>query len=181
VDRPPPLTLDPDPSSGFDAIVAVVSQIIVQFKELVEAHRLGRLFFNDDGSPRREKAAQLALFGIAESYCRANNLGHNPKVDTGNGPVDFKFSRGYEGRVLAEIMLSSSSRLHQGFSSQLEAYGKAERAYHNFYVVIRVDDTIRPTNELAQRVQELRAVGARCPDVVVLDARPRPSASRRRG
>src|SRR5690242_12148223 len=76
-----------------------------------ECNRLSRLLYNDDKSPRKEKAAQLAFFGIANAYCEANNFDISPEADGGAGPVDFKISKGYEYRVVVEMKLSSNSNL----------------------------------------------------------------------
>jgi hypothetical protein len=157
----------------------VVRTILARFKELVELNRLYRLLYNDDGTPRREKAAQLTLFGIADAYCSANNLDLSPETDSGNGPVDFKFSRGYLGRILAEVKLSSSSKILQGFEEQVKAYEEAEQSYHSFYIVIQVDDNLKPINELKARANTLQAEGMKVPEIMFVDARARPSASNR--
>jgi hypothetical protein len=68
------------------------------------------------GSPRPEKAAQRLFFAIAYAYCKANNLDVTPEADTGNGPVDFKVSLGFTGRVLVEIKLSTNTKLVRGYT-----------------------------------------------------------------
>ncbi|MBV5349814.1 hypothetical protein JZU71_01240, partial [bacterium] len=67
-------------------------------------------------------------FGIASSYCIANDLDISPESDAGRGPVDFKFSNGSKGKVLVEIKLTSNNQLQHGFESQLPIYMKAEGA-----------------------------------------------------
>jgi hypothetical protein len=177
-EAPLPLALGAAPSH--DDIVAVVRALIARFKDLVEANRLYRLLYNDDGEHRNEKIAQLALFGIADSYCAANDLDLSPEVDSGAGPVDFKVSRGYTGRVLVEVKLSSNSKILPGYEKQVEAYSKAERAYHAFYVVVRIDETSTPVNDLVRRVAKLKQAGVICPELIIIDARPSASASKRK-
>src|SRR5258708_40044779 len=50
-----------------DSLLQVVKAICAKFKGLVEDNRLSRLLYNDDKSPRKEKTAQLAFFGIANA------------------------------------------------------------------------------------------------------------------
>jgi len=106
-----PLLLSLGTESSNSDLIELVRVILTKFKSLIESNRLYRLLYNDNGTPRREKAAQLALFGIADAYCEANNLDISPEADSGNGPVDFKFSRGYNCKILAEVKLSSNSKL----------------------------------------------------------------------
>lgn len=174
-----PLNLVGASTDNRDGIVEVVRKIALRFKELVEANRLYRLLHNDDGTPRREKASQLTFFGIADAYCAANDLDLSPETDSGTGPVDFKVSRGYRGRVLVELKLSASSKLKQGFQDQVAAYEVAEQSYYSFYVVMRIDDKEAPVNQLLAEYGARKKAGKPCPELLVIDARPRPSASKR--
>jgi hypothetical protein len=174
-----PLDLTSDRRDSFDDFVALVRKILTRFKQLVESNRIYRLFYNDDGTPRREKAAQLALFGIADAYCAANNVDLSPETDSGVGPVDFKFSTGYKARILAEIKLSTNSKLLAGFEQQVKAYTAAEQAFHAFYVVVRIHDSLKSVNALVARVNQLKAANIKAPELVIIDARPTESASKR--
>jgi hypothetical protein len=118
-------------------LVQVVKTICEKFKGLVEDNRLSRLLYNDDKSPRKEKVAQLAFFGIANAYCEANDFDISPEADGGSGPVDFKISSGYQYRVVVEMKLSSNSNLVHGFEVQLPQYQKAEKALHSVYLVVK--------------------------------------------
>ena len=62
--------------------------------DLIENNQLSKLLYNSDGTRKRESAAQLVFFGIASSYCAANDLDITPEANSGRGPVDFKFSKG---------------------------------------------------------------------------------------
>lgn len=166
-------------TDGVDEVVQVVRIILTRFKQLIESNRLYRLLYNDDGSTRRERAAQLALFGVADAYCQANDLDLSPETDSGNGPVDFKFSRGYRGRVLAEVKLSSNAKLVQGYDNQVRAYQDAEGEPRAFYVVLRVGSDEARVNRLIARVNEAKQSGQPCPELVLIDARPTDSASNR--
>jgi hypothetical protein len=104
-----------------DGVTSVVDQIIEQFRFLIEERRLSEELYAD-GVPRPEKAAQRLFFAVAYAYCKANNLDITPEADTGNGPVDFKVSAGFTGRVLVEIKLSTNGKLVAGYTRQLATY-----------------------------------------------------------
>lgn len=128
---PAPKTLSPE------AVWKIVGMIVEQFRYLVEKKGIWKELWHDDGH-RPEKAAQRLFFVVADSYCKANNLDITPEADSGRGPVDFKFSSGYNCRILVEIKLSTNSKLVSGFKKQLEAYKEAEETTLGYYVVIDV-------------------------------------------
>ena len=164
-------------ASSCEGAIDLVKTILLRFKELVESNRLYRLLYNDDGTPRREKASQLALFGIADAYCAANNLDLSPEADSGNGPVDFKFSLGYACKINAEVKLSSNPKLVDGYSNQVSAYAAAERSRHSFYIAIIIGEHDRMVRRLVDKHNTALGDGATGMDLIIIDARPRPSAS----
>lgn len=115
----------------------VVVKIIKQFQHLVEKRGLARELWNEK-KRRNEKSVQRIFFAVADSYCQANNIDISPEIDTGTGQIDFKFSTGYDSRVLIEIKLSDNPKLVAGYQKQLEAYKSAERTLKGIYVVIDV-------------------------------------------
>jgi hypothetical protein len=155
----------------------VVDEVTTQFKHLIENNDLSRLLW-DGSNPKSEKAAQLVYFGVADSYCKANNIDISPEVHSGGGPVDFKFSTGYNGRLLVEIKLSKGTVEH-GYRDQLETYKTAAKTEEGLFLVINVG---RMGNKL-KKIQKLRqaqiAQGHRASDIVVVDATRKPSASKR--
>lgn len=164
------------PQDLFGAVMAICNR----FKEAVEANRLGRILYNDDGSPRKERTAQLFFFALASLYCDANDIDISPEADAGAGPVDFKFSRGARAKVTVEVKLSSNRNLVHGFEEQLPAYNRAENTDMSILLVVINGDhsnrlaTLRTAEDAARRVSE------RVPQVIVIDGRPRESASKRR-
>jgi hypothetical protein len=159
-------------------VVRVVHAICEHFRRLIEDARLSRLLYNDDGSPRRERVAQLSFYAFADAYCAANNLDISPEADAGAGPVDFKFSRGYRSRVTVEVKLSSNPKLVHGFTRQLPAYSRAEQTTHSIFLVIRNTDDDRRVRAVRTLEREGRVRGERVPEVLVVDGRLRPAASR---
>jgi hypothetical protein len=134
-----------------------IQAVVERFKHFVEEQAGWRLFWNDDRSEKPEEAAQLAFLGVARGYCEANNVVLDREVNLGRGPVDFKFSNGYEARALLEFKKLHNGRFWNGLLRQLPSYSKA-------------------------RLKKLRSVdwsaSPRPIHVVVVDARRKRSASK---
>jgi len=157
----------------------VLGAIIGQFKRNIEDNGLYEVLYDDDGKPRRERYSQRLFYAIADAYCAANNVDISREPDAGSGPVDFKLSIGYSGRVLVEVKLSSNPRLVHGFETQLPAYQRSEGTEEAIYLIMQVpgsDSSIMSIIELRQKAQES---GRRAPDIFIIDARPKKSASKR--
>ena len=116
---------------------SVVEQIIDQFRFLIEDRRLSEQLYHNN-KPRPEKSAQMLFFAVAYSYCKANDLDLTPEAETGNGPVDFKFSGGFSDRVIVEIKLSTNTKIVDGYNKQLEAYKRGEETAKGYFIVIDV-------------------------------------------
>ncbi len=160
-------------------VVAVVEQIIEQFRFLIEGRRYSEeLYYN--GEPRPEKSAQIIFFAAAHSYCKANNLDITPEAETGTGPVDFKVASGYHGRVLVEIKLSTNNKLVRGYTRQLDAYKTAEETSEGYYVVINVGGAIVKKNKaLAKLMSDTIARKEKASPIIYIDGLRRLSASKR--
>lgn len=154
-------------------VVAAVREIITQFRRLVEQNGLDAVLRG-----RNEKMSQLTFFAVASSYCDANNLDLSAEPNAGRGPVDFKFSQGAIQKILVEIKLSSNTKLWHGFETQLPVYAKAEDSRFDFLLIVRntqSDATIRRIVRTANAHARQRR---RVPEVVVVDARRKRSASK---
>lgn len=167
-----------DLSGGISSIVPMVHDTIAMFKHHVEKGNLWEELWVD-GVPKRERAAQLIYFAMADCFCIANDIDISPEANMGGGPIDFKFSKGYNARVLVEMKRSQGSVRH-GCEKQLEFYKEAARTFHGIFVVIDFGDL---GQKLAQ-IQAIRAerinAGDPASDIVVIDATPKASASKRR-
>jgi len=150
----------------------IVIAIIEQFKFLLEHRDLWRVL-NDSDSRKKEKTAQRLFFAVAYSYCLSNGLDVTPEADTGNGPVDFKFSVGNHPKILVELKLSKNNIQH-GHDVQLPRYVLAEQADFSHYVVIDVGNLRDKWDNLqARRIEN----NQQQPQVWLIDATERPSAS----
>ena len=163
------------PDSPDDAF-RLVGTIIEQFKRLVEKNGLAYLLWNGN-TPKHEKAAQRLFFGVAHSYCRANNLDVSPEADAGRGPVDFKFSSGFACRVLVEIKLSKNTKLVDGYAKQLPTYGEAEETLLGYYLVIDVGQMGTKDERITNLRNDALSSGGSPPTILFVDGTIKPSAS----
>lgn len=144
---------------------------------MIEKNDLSRLLW-DGTSPKSEKAAQLVYFGIADSYCKANNIDISPEVHSGGGPVDFKFSSSYTARLLVEIKLSKGAVEH-GYKEQLETYKTAAKTSEALFLIIDVGKMGNKLIKIKALQKAKLASGQRVTEIVVVDAKRQASASKR--
>ena len=148
---------------------------------MVEFNGLHTLLYRDDActEPKREEAAQKLFFGVADAYCQSNNLDLSPEVNAGRGQVDFKISRGYSSRVLVETKLTSNPRLQHGYETQLAEYQKAEKTHHSIFLVIDVSGYSKQRyKNFMSAVEISKQTDQRVPDIVIVNAIRKPSASK---
>jgi len=164
-------------STGPEKVLELVHATISAFKHHVENGNLWEALWEND-KPKRERASQLIYFAVADCFCKANNIDISPEANMGGGPVDFKFSKGYEARVLVEMKRSKGTVEH-GYGKQLKYYKKAAKTFFGIFVVIDYGDL---GNKLLN-IQKMRAerieAGENASDIVVIDATKKQSASKR--
>jgi hypothetical protein len=176
-------------ASNDDDFLQFVTSIIHQFRLYVEEQGGFKLLWNDaqtstesdekERQPRDEDTVQCLFAGIVKSYCQANNIDISREVETGRGPVDFKFSSGYQKRVLVELKLAKSSKLKQGCLRQLPAYLKAQQIQYGYYVIIIYEK--KEIERIEKMLEEVAAIdfGDLIFQVVNIDASfDKPSASK---
>ena len=111
------------------------------------------------------------------AYCQANNIDISPEVNSGNGPVDFKFSHGYRNKVLVELKLSRNTQLQHCIDRQIPIYMKQEDTSKAIYLLINVgnDEKVRSFSEKYYSLdQSIRGKIA----LIVVDGKPKESASK---
>lgn len=164
-------------ASGPEEIKNLVLDTIDLFKHHVENGNLWEELWIGD-KPKKERAAQLIYYAIADSYCRAHNVDISPEANMGGGPVDFKFSDGYKARVVVEMKRSSGTVRH-GYEKQLEIYKNAANTEFGVFVVMNFGDLGQKLTQIqAIRNQRLRA-GEAASEIIVIDATKKKSASKR--
>lgn len=99
--------------------------------------------------------------------------------NTGVGAIDFKFSRGRQGKTIVEVKRSGNVNLLHGYVTQLPEYMRSEAAEYGIFVIIKEDDMdeehIRTVHEASSAIKQK---GEYAPEIVVIDARVKSTASK---
>lgn len=162
-----------------EALRDFIKQTIEHFKHHVEYGNLWEeLWIGNE--PKKERAAQLIYFAIADCFCIANDVDISPEANMGGGPIDFKFSRGYKARVLVEMKRDSGTVKH-GYEKQLEIYKDASRTNFGIFVVMDYGQGKLGTKLIQiQTIQRRRLeAGEQASEIMVIDASKKASASKR--
>jgi hypothetical protein len=174
-----PLTLLPAHDLG--TFFAVIDGVIAQFKLFVEEQGGWSLLWARTTKDKPEQAAQLLFRGIAQNYCRANDISLDAEVNLGRGPVDFKFSNGFSKRAHLEVKKLHNGKFWNGLEEQLPSYMKSDEVRDGWFLAVRYRDgeaADKRVNEIAPRVASIgkqRDLNLR---YAVIDARPKESASK---
>ena len=174
-----PLTIRPPDSDR--AFFEVIDRVIEAYRHYIEEEGGWRLLWNDDKSEKHEEATQLLFKGIAQSYCRANNIVLDREVELGRGPVDFKFSNGYQHRAHLEVKKLHNGRFWHGLQAQLPAYLSSDNCPDGWYLAVRYKATGTSTTWARDLPRILKALSDRHRVSIRLkavDGMPKPSASR---
>jgi hypothetical protein len=149
------------------------------FRHFVEENAGYRLLWNDNGTSRSERAAQLLFLGIVKHYCAANNVDVSPEPNIGRGPVDFKVSQGYRLRALLELKLARNTKFWDGAKKQLPTYLKAEKIRHGYFVVIvYTENDLSRVRRIKRIISDVNKAGQAVLKGISVDATPdKPSAS----
>ena len=159
-------------------VVAVVTTICESFKHLVENCGVSEVLRDDGDKPRIERVSQRLFLCVADSYCRNADLDLTPEANAGSGPVDFKVSSGYEGRVLVELKRSNNPNLEHGYDKQLKRYKQAEQTSDAFYVIIDYGDRDAIIKRIIRRSKMAEKAGKPFSRVIRINAQKQASASK---
>ncbi|EMP4443457.1 hypothetical protein WD376_004475 [Vibrio vulnificus] len=167
----------PDIHKNPENLKKLVLLTIEHFKHHVENGNLWEELWLGD-KPKKERAAQLMYFAIADCFCAANNIDVSPEANMGGGPIDFKFSVGYEAKVLVEMKRSSGTVRH-GYETQLEIYKDASKTNYGIFVVMNYGDLGSKLKQINDIRKSRLEKGEHASDIVVIDATKKISASKR--
>lgn len=160
--------------------IEVVDTICNKYQDLIENNGMWKFFHNNDGTHKQESFAQMLFFAIAHSYCEANNLDISPETNSGNGPIDFKIGKGFSDKINIEMKLSTNTKLLHGYKSQLAIYNKAEKTNQSKFVIIQLyDKDSAKIEKIYEHKKQNETIDNKLPDIVVIDATKRESASKR--
>lgn len=155
-------------------------EIIRHFKHLVEDKRLSEIFYRNGYQPKEADWQQL-LDSIATTYISASGI--DIKVsredNSGNGEIDFEFSKGARANTVVEIKRTSNLDLCHGYRTQLPAYIKAVNATDGlFIIIIDSDDYEDIFNQLRDVQKDMKKNGEQLYDVITIDGRRQTTASK---
>ena len=165
-----PFKKEEEKPTSFDGAM----HILEVFKNWVENNR-GWEDISNAPDRRKEKAVQRLIYLAGKDYMSKNDFDPSPEADSGRGPVDLKISRGND-KTIVEVKLSSNGQYIHGYQEQLEEYGKAEQTVNQVYVFIDVGNPIR-LKTIRELHQRNIISGKPCPELVIIDARPKKAAS----
>lgn len=160
-------------------ILKIVLTICSQYEKLIENNGWYEFLYDNTGKLRNERFAQKLFYGIADQYCLANDLNLSREPNAGSGALDFKVTKGYSAVVTVEIKYSSNTSLVRGFTTQLPIYNKAEGASESVYVILRTTHSEYSINRIKGLINKANDEEKKVPYLMVIDARPKKSASRR--
>lgn len=154
-----------------EAIKAFVLELGKYFKHYIEQQKGWEMLWHGNRS-KPEKAVQRLLFGIVFLICKANNISVDPETNAGRGPVDFKFSRGFNCKCLLEAKLARNTKWIQGATLQLPTYLTSDVCKHGVYLLVTYDGTVSDkVNKLAAALKGVASKGVEI-DLIVVDASP---------
>ncbi|WP_313313109.1 hypothetical protein [Pulveribacter sp.] len=159
--------------------VEIVNKILSQFQDLVENKGLWKELWDENGKPRKEKASQRLFFAVAYSYCKANNIDLTPEADSGNGPVDFKLSQGFDFKLVVEVKLSNNGSLVHGYEKQLEIYKKADDTDLGVFLIIDVGGIGKKYGIVQKIRNDFIKEHGKASDIWYVDGNKKASASKR--
>lgn len=169
--------IKPPAAANKSELERIVLEIVGHFRYLVENNNLWELLWIGD-KPKRERAAQLLFFAVADAFCKANNIDISPETNSGGGPVDFKFSHGYDNKIVVEVKRSRGTVVH-GYKTQLEIYKTAANTDAGVFLVIDVGRMGKKLEAIQALRRKRLAAGERASRIEVVDAQQRDSASKR--
>ena len=160
----------------------VIQKIIDAYTLFIEEQGGWSLLWDTPRSAEKpEQAAQLLFRGVAQSYCKANDISLDSEVNLGRGPVDFKFSTGYHHRVHVEIKKLHNGKFWNGLERQLPSYMRSDEVSDGWFLAIMYNDSKASTERAKALPNRVRAT-AEAQDInlkyQLVDARPKRSASK---
>jgi hypothetical protein len=160
----------PATQSGFNNFVDLLAS---KFKHQIEHTDLWKALWSVDG-PQKEEVVQAIAGAMWTVACENADVDLSQEVNRGRGPVDFKFSRGWQKRALIEIKLIHNSRFFKGAEKQLPQYLDTEQIDYGVYLCVGhfdkdfAPERIKRVNETAKAIADLKGITIK---VVVVDAR----------
>ncbi|OOE57046.1 hypothetical protein BZG14_15280 [Salinivibrio sp. IB282] len=145
---------------------------ILYFKHQVEEKGLRRSLYKE---PEKHFqwlfSAALGRVSVLFDVCML------AEPDVGSGKVDFIFSQGSKSKVCVELKLSTSAKVLEGYTKQLQQYLKSEKTDKGIYVVIDSGDSKSSYRNLLSFIEDGKKRGQSYPNIIMIDASKKVSAS----
>lgn len=143
------------PPTDDKAFNAIILKLVDEYRHNVEQKKGTKLLWLAD-KPAPEEHAQILFDVIADQYAKLADLIIDREIETGRGPVDFKFSRGYKFQAHLEVKRATSSKLEHGLNKQLPTYLAADKVKNGYYLIIcYVESDLLKANELTKEAEVL--------------------------
>lgn len=161
-----------------DQFFEIIDQIIIDFKNMVE-NKGYRLLLDGMGNPRHEEHCQILFDVYLKNYCKSLGIDLTREVETGRGPIDFRFAAGPHFIVHVELKKDNNPKLTHGLSNQLPTYMNSETVRLGFFLVFEfgIKDISEVKDELEKeriKLEKDREIKLR---IIYIDAKSKPSAS----
>jgi hypothetical protein len=158
---------------------AVIEAFCHEYQHFVEQNKGWQQLWNDNNTQRGEQIAQNLFLGIVKHYCQANNIDISREPNIGRGPVDFKFSQGFEKRAVLEVKKANNTRFWNGLKEQLPTYMLAEKVRIGIFLVVVYSKTDeKRVKDIDEQVKAIRTKTGKQFRTLVVDARKPLSASK---
>jgi hypothetical protein len=146
-----------------------------EFQHAVEETDLWKALW-DDGliKYRPEKIVQAIAGMLFAAHCRSADVDLTRESNLGRGPVDFKFSQGWQKRALLEVKLIPSTHFFTGASRQLPQYMTTEQTSIGIYLCVGyTDKDFSPERQkpIEDTIRELRKKSGWTLEIIYVDAR----------
>jgi hypothetical protein len=143
------------PPESEEQFIAIICRLVDEFQHGIEQKRGARLLWLA-GQPAPEENAQILFDLLTEQYGQLADIVIDREIETGRGPVDFKFARGYRFRAHLEVKRAISDKLAHGLEKQLPTYLCADRVKNGFYLIICYNDAdVKRAEELKNEGENL--------------------------
>lgn len=160
------------------SFISTIDTMVSQFENYIENQGGWKLLWNDDGTPRKEDAAQRVFLGIVMHYCRANNIDISSEANIGRGPVDFKVSQGHKFRALLELKKANNGKFWNGLYKQLPKYQQSEDIKNGYFVVVVfTENDLKKINDIHEHVKLVNKELPFTIKTIVIDGRKNPESA----
>lgn len=175
-------TTGPEPPTNQEEFEGWLSALAATFKSAVEDQGLWRALWNNKATAHcYEMITQAICRHGWMAHCEAANIDISREVETGRGPVDFKFAQGWSMRGLIEIKHIDNYQFFHGAEVQLPIYLKGEHVPFGVYLCVGFSDKDMAEERLNVVRNTCASIAERADmriEPIFVDARRKKSASK---